>query len=140
MILEPGIYLATDALVHIKERADWTVGAGRETPRRQIVLDLHPSVAADLAGMMHEFAVEATKGWTSELLTRVAAMIEAQCKPPLLPEPGQWGVVSARAVDSLNWQSWLRHPLTGWHPISGGVATRWTDLGDPILIRDGLEP
>ena len=79
-----------------------------------------------------------------DALDAMAVEIEAnplrRPEPPArIPEPEKWGVVYARLVNASIWESWLRHPGEGWHPIRGGVATRWDDLIDPVLIREGVE-
>ena len=67
--------------------------------------------------------------------------IEAQTKPPRIPEPGLWGVVEA-GCDGLGRRTWLHvneNPAgndwastDGWHRV-------WADLENPTLVRPGIE-
>jgi len=105
--------------------------------RPLIVLDLeYPQIAVRALEMAFR---DHTNGDARTIYRSIADQIEAQTKPARIPEPEKWGVVYARLVNASIWESWLRHPGEGWHPIRGGVATRWDDLIDPVLIREGVE-
>lgn len=73
-------------------------------------------------------------------LTDLADQIEAQTRPRI-PEPrGQWAVVEATGVHSNRFQAvrWTDIGDRAWLDASG-TWFEWSDLVDPILIRDGIE-
>jgi hypothetical protein len=62
----------------------------------------------------------------------LADQIEAQTKPPRIPEPGLWGVVEDGG------EQWVRG-LEGWvRATSQGMHMNWYDLIDPVLVREGV--
>ena len=71
----------------------------------------------------------------------LAEQIEAQTKPPRIPEPGWGGAVEAglkgRAVDNSR-RTWVRTADTTWHD-GAATYTAWSELVDPTLVRDGIE-
>jgi hypothetical protein len=77
----------------------------------------------------------------SQAARLLADQIEAQTRPPRIPQPGLWGVVEA-GCDGLGRRTWLHvneNPAgndwastDGWHRV-------WADLEDPALVRDGIE-
>ena len=71
----------------------------------------------------------------------LADQIEAQTKPPRIPEPGLWGVVEAKYGDTPV-RTFVRE-RDGWssltNPGRAGVMCDWDRLVDPVLIRDGIE-
>jgi hypothetical protein len=75
----------------------------------------------------------------------VAQEIEEQTappKPPRIPEPGLWGVVSAHVNGKHGPQATYKwaHAPWGWEAIGSTQATRkWEDLIDPVLVREGVE-
>ena len=64
----------------------------------------------------------------------LADEIEAQTKPPRIPEPGLWGVVEDSAGDV-----WICTEPHRWTRIVDGVEWPWVDLIDPVLIREGVK-
>jgi len=143
--LEPGrLYMAkvegAPERLLLVEWGGWASDASGNVWNPDCITDARPLIVIDLGNdLRREYVLEilraARHGWTHD----VADQIEAQTKPARIPEPGLWGVVYTRLVNASTWESWLRHPVDGWHPIKGGVATRWDDLIDPILIREGVE-
>jgi hypothetical protein len=74
---------------------------------------------------------------TDHRLAPMADQIEAQTKPPRIPEPGLWSVVEAGA-GRIPIRRWVHHE-EGWWVADTGDRLRWEDLEDPVLIRDGIE-
>ena len=74
---------------------------------------------------------------TTDALRKVADQIEAQTKPPRIPEPGLWGVVEATGA-TMPRRRWIHHEEDRW-VCDTGVWRYWDDLVDPVLIRDGIE-
>ena len=72
-------------------------------------------------------------GW----LSRFVDQIEAQTKPPRIPEPGLWGVVEATGA-TLPRRRWIHHEEDRW-VCDTGVWRYWRDLIDPVLVREGIE-
>jgi hypothetical protein len=72
-----------------------------------------------------------------KLANLIADQIEAQTKPPRIPEPGLWGVVEAN-VRSIPRRRWVHHEEARWISDTGVIA-EWDDLVDPVLVRDGIE-
>jgi hypothetical protein len=70
----------------------------------------------------------------------LADQIEAQTKPPRIPEPGTWGIVKARLTSIPGGREWtaVRTPKDGWRVDDGGMF-EWDELIDPVLIREGVE-
>jgi hypothetical protein len=66
----------------------------------------------------------------------LAGQIEAQTKPPRIPEPGLWGVVEA--ATNFPTRRWVHHEEERWISDTGAIL-RWEDLRDPVLIREGVE-
>lgn len=70
----------------------------------------------------------------------IAAQIEAQTKPPRIPEPGLWAV-----VQDSDGNYYVRDGIAGnslWVIVFGeAVGTRWSwdDLLGPVLVRPGIE-
>jgi hypothetical protein len=73
----------------------------------------------------------------------IADQIEAQAKPPRIPEPGLWGVVESTVTyeGTTYSTSLVRHPGPGtanrWLDRSGSWFS-WNELIDPVLIREGV--
>jgi hypothetical protein len=67
----------------------------------------------------------------------VAQEIEAQTKPPRIPEPEQFGVVVASCpCDQEAQVNWVL--ISGVWLDRGGDRHGWDSLIDPVLIREGL--
>jgi hypothetical protein len=79
------------------------------------------------------------------VLDRLRKDIEAQTKPPRIPEPGLWGVVEAKPSTDpeTKRQEFVRYPSQGDSPDRweskwfGSMA--WDELLDPVLIRPGVD-
>ena len=73
------------------------------------------------------------------VLCELADQIEAQTKPPRIPEPGLWGVVEASSTLLPVARRWVRHtgPSTCWRDAFGNSAV-WDSLIDPTLVREGV--
>lgn len=67
----------------------------------------------------------------------IADQIEAQTRPPRIPEPGLWGVVRAHNVGHRIDRDWVRYP-EGWRDANDWLA-EWDDLIDPVLVREGID-
>lgn len=70
--------------------------------------------------------------------------IEAQTKPPRIPEPPAFGAeVTAGQKGAPVPRRWIRaysNPAIGSHPwTDGNHLARWDDLIDPVLVRPGIE-
>jgi hypothetical protein len=106
------------------------------------VTDIRPLVVLDLEDpaetVRHLRA--AYSPW--DVVDHVADAIEAQTNPPRIPEPGLWGVVTAR-VDYTNDSPATRYKFVRTQPqlwiAERGGQYEWDDLIDPVLIREGIE-
>jgi len=158
--LEPGWYKATvrgvpDVTIVIESVATgygYAVSAervaGGVTHNLSDVTDARPLIVLDLvnprrfAELLRAFD---NNGDTS--FTLAADQIEAQTKPPRIPEPGLWGVVEAGSTE-LPDKPRRMYIHTGadikwsWIATDSDETNRWTwdNLADPTLIRDGIEP
>ena len=81
----------------------------------------------------------------ARVLAGLADQIEAQTKPPRIPEPGLWGVVQATvAYEGSTYDArFVNHDGANaahksWHD-AGGKWWNWSELIDPVLIREGVE-
>jgi hypothetical protein len=89
----------------------------------------------------HDAAAQASGNYRPEFLRWLADQIEAQTRPPRIPEPrGQWAVVEATGVHGTRFQAvrWTALGDRAWLDASG-TWFEWSDLIDPVLIRDGIE-
>jgi hypothetical protein len=70
----------------------------------------------------------------------LADQIEAQTRPPRIPEPGLWGVVEAHTEDGEERRRFVRHDDAhdgrAWE--RRGVRRAWDELIDPVLVREGV--
>lgn len=71
-----------------------------------------------------------------DLLLSVAKAMGEQA--PRIPEPGLWGVVEAW-VPGIPTRRWVHHEEGRWVPDTGIPFKEWSDLIDPVLIREGVE-
>ena len=73
----------------------------------------------------------------------LADQIEAQSKPPRIPEPGLWGVVEAVGqrdmYEARERLTWVRTDGDVWRNDSCGYGVAWGDLENPTLVRPGIE-
>ena len=119
----------------IKRREDDGYGSGFATSdevtdvRPLVVLDFTPSPAhlPQLLRLLRD------NFWPD-----LAGQIEAQTKPPRIDEPGLWGVVEA-TVPGIPRRRWVHHEEGRWVPDTGIPFKDWSDLIDPVLIREGVE-
>jgi hypothetical protein len=161
MTLKPGLYKATvrgvpDVTVMVTERNEATSSIRVKSDsgwtftyhdpdehitdaRPLIVLDLLPTRTIALVRLLSD---PLRHDWAGP----IADQIEAQTKPPRIPEPGLWGVVEAcRAeLSDTSRQKFIRtnvNPGWPWVAADGAItnAWKWEHLGDPVLIRDGAE-
>jgi hypothetical protein len=108
------------------------------------VTDVRPLVVLDIedAGLSGSYDVRRInllehlrKG--TNVAQHLADLIEAQTKPPRIPEPGLWGVVEAPTQrGGYVWQ-WVHHPKDVWLNAEGDSCP-WAKLVDPVLVRDGV--
>ena len=121
----------------------WRMHSDRE------VTDVRPLVVLDLA-QIDEIAATTWHEVTGNLLRTdsptaicIADQIEAQTKPPRIPEPGLWGVVEAhpqaRTGRPVHFLRDSEHEDAPWRSIADGSAWEWDSLVDPVLVRDGIE-
>jgi len=99
-------------------------------PKDAVVLDMGPGV---LGWTSIDYLVQALHADGFHML---ADQIEAQTKPPRIPEPSLYGVVSSEDDRGLTTYFWHSHG--GWHGENGSLV-EWDDLVDPVLVRDGIE-
>jgi hypothetical protein len=70
----------------------------------------------------------------------VADQIEAQTKPPRIPEPGLWAVVEAHTKENPDRLKWVCLGKDHFRPNDSDEYDRpWDNLIDPVLIREGVE-
>jgi len=151
--LEPGLYKATvrdvpDTIVFVDgaklgRTADY-IEDHREHRVRDQITDARPLIVLDINYPLDlvkalRTAAERGEAWSYLHVTKLANDIEAQTKPARIPEPGQWGLVNATTAGMVMPGTFL-HDGTLWRGQRGsaGVSTKWVDLIDPTLIRDGL--
>ena len=116
------------------------------------VTDVRPLVVLDLDQVSaHLHPNELARGVVPAMLRdtesiaarKIAEQIEAQTKPPRIPEPGPWGVVQA-SVETHGDQRgrFVRDgddPSGHWECIDWPGTYGWTHLVDPVEIRAGIE-
>jgi hypothetical protein len=124
----------------------YDTGKYKLAPKDAVVLDLstapgftrgdrftgYPSHAECLVGLL--------RGCGSQTADWVADQIEAQTKPPRIPEPGWGGIVAARGVSGIR-MKWVRGER-GWTNLDATGDhlnwTLWDELTDPVLVREGV--
>lgn len=67
----------------------------------------------------------------------LADQIEAQTKPPRIPEPGNYGVVEAGIAGGEGRYRYVRDG-SHWYTLRGAQRW-WHELIDPVLVREGIE-
>lgn len=106
--------------------------------------DVRPLVVLDIdactnpADALRLIANEDTVNAKRSLLLNIADQIEAQTKPPRIPEPGLWGVVEAGFENNKVRTNWVHHH-SGWFRGADDCGRSWSDLIEPTLIREGVE-
>jgi hypothetical protein len=76
-----------------------------------------------------------------EAARAIARQIEAQTKPPRIPEPGLWGVVSEGEPGKFEGTRYVRDdadPTFPWAVVAGFNRVAWHEIDQPVLIREGL--
>ena len=98
---------------------------------------------AALVRMMRLIANAEGHTYRADVLRELADQIEAQTKPPRIPEPGWSGVVEAHTAqnsDRLRWQRDSGTHSAHWVCEDTLEYDRtWDVLIDPILVRPGIE-
>jgi hypothetical protein len=104
--------------------------------RPLVVLDLDAGEVAGLVDVLNRSA-DGMASVHPGLSGKVARQIEQQTKPPRIPEPGLWGVVSVERPDGLT--DYYTCGPGGWFS-ERGEHFNWESLpGTPALIRPGIE-
>jgi len=101
-----------------------------------LIADVRPLVVLDLDDF--QWAALVLRNPKIEAMgtrTGIADQIEAQTKPPRIPEPVQFGVVEAAADKSPGRHKWVRQGDLWWN---GAAWNTWDALIDPTLIREGV--
>jgi len=131
-----------DALQNALAAKNLTLMAEHVAEQRRkpvVVLDLEPMYdGVDMGGW--SYVVNTLRDESSKaVMTRgdIADQIEAQTKPPRIPEPGLWGVVDAGA-GRIPVRRWVHHE-EDWWVADTGDRVMWGDLEDPILVREGVQ-
>ena len=128
--------------------SDWWIAADAEGgtihhSRCDLITDIRPLVVLDPADTR---VSQFVKFWLPDggrsFASVVAQLIEAQTKPPRIPEPGLWGVVEASYAgekreryihtDRAASACWI-----GAETATGGYVL-WAELDNPVLVRDGV--
>lgn len=109
--------------------------------RPLVVLDLDdPTLSGNYGARVTNLLDHLRRG--TNVAQHLADQIEAQTKPPRIPEPGLWGVVETTFKDGRSRHGWAVRRLTDggsdWQDGSGDYH-RWDDLINPTLIREGVE-
>jgi hypothetical protein len=108
------------------------------------VTDVRPLVVLDLDGLVRP---DTLVNWfrhnplcgSIAVAQSVADQIEAQTRPPRIPEPGKYAIVRARAtvLAECEWVNEGRY----WTSLGGDPrphTTVWANLKDPVLVREGI--
>jgi hypothetical protein len=108
--------------------------------------DVRPLVVLDLADpvrTVEALRLAASQATNCRLDVRgIADQIEAQVKPPRIPEPG-WGekvIAHVKGFETMRqrWVATKNGRTQEWHSETGHKY-HWSDLVDPVLVRDGVE-
>jgi len=151
--LTPGLYKATidgdDVPILVDESHAHTLdGRTIHRSRGDILHNARPAIAIDLCGleptlmlreMREGLPVRDSLAWP-----KIIDQIEAQTKPPRIPEPTLYGAVSARLSDeSSEVLMFVRIHGSGsrvsrWICEEDGSIRAWNELIEPTLIREGI--
>ena len=101
--------------------------------RPLVVLD-PDDVAADGFSTVASLVTNLRRPPSGANFSWLADQIEAQTKPPRIPEPGLWGVVS----DSSG-NFWVCNEPGRFTRTHDGVNWPWVDIDSPTLVRPGIE-
>lgn len=104
------------------------------------VTDVRPLVVLDPADE-HVAGFLRSAGASVYYTHDVVRQIEAQTKPPRIPEPGLWGVVEAtwEAGDGKGLRCHWIHNHYGWVSEVHDLTKKWDDLDRPTLVREGVQ-
>lgn len=125
------------------EGSHWSRPTQVSDIRPLVVLDLPGITGAEVASHLRQ---KGRPGYC--VCDMIADQIEAQTKPPRIPEPGRWGVVEASREGKTLGQKFLRkHSGSengGYDWVSftfgaRGESFRWDDLINPTLVREGVD-
>jgi hypothetical protein len=110
--------------------------------RPLVVLDLDdPSLSGNYGARVANLIDHLRDG--TAIAKHLADQIEAQTRPPRIPEPGWGEKVRSRAGDDPKTYKWLRYttnPNVQDQWVSEFCSPRpWSDLIDPVLVREGVE-
>ena len=129
-----------------------TIVGGYQFHRDENVTDIRPQVLLDVAEMYDgvgmggwEYVIRALRDRSYRaVFTRedIADQIEAQIRPPRIPEPGLWGVV--RDSHGYEYVRVGRLSDAPWQVLGVAAAEkdryhRWGDIEDPVLVRKGVD-
>lgn len=105
-----------------------------QSVRPLVVLDLDDPkrLYADLCAAISACG----NGAVAARLSTFAGEVRELMRPPRIPEPGLWGVVSVEREDDLT-DYWTNGP-GGWFN-ERGETLEWASLPHPALVRDGIE-
>ena len=124
---------------HAEVKGRWLTHPGEVADVRPlVVLDLKAANPHGVPSIVLENLLSTLRN--SEYLgcEGVADQIEAQTKPKL-EEPGLWGVVEAGVQGSTERHHYVRRGTDGyWYTIRGAQRS-WSELVDPVLVREGVD-
>jgi hypothetical protein len=106
--------------------------------RPLVVLDLTAHEADELASWLD--GTDAHMGVCDRV--RVARQIRKQTKPPRIPEPGLWGVVSEGEPGAFEGIRYVRDDAVlefPWAMIGKGNRVAWHEIDKPVLVREGVQ-
>jgi len=128
----------------------WVSATGQTGPLAgdDVVTDVRPLVVLDLDSLdtaapdqdetVAQYVVRTLRGPAHGSATRnaIADQIEAQTKPPRIPEPGKYGIVKASLSGDYrsDWVNEGKH----WVGLDHTIVAKWDDLVDPALVREGV--
>ena len=130
------------------ENFPWIVDTGHRQKSHDVT-DIRPLVVLDL-----DPALDHMGGGMSDLpevlkdmrhgggifADRIANQIEAQTKPPRIPEPGWGGIVEASVREHDMRPLWTPNDQGFWAcKDPDEYARNWGELIDPTLVRPGVE-
>lgn len=115
--------------------------------RPLVVLDLDPTLITEDMGarrnepqrfvdMLREAADNFFSTEAARLARKVADQIEAQTRPPRIPEPGIGHFVNARKPDRTH-ANFVRITKRSWVELGDGGGWDWDDLIDPVEVEGG---
>jgi hypothetical protein len=128
---------------------NWSVSSslnGQYWHGGETVTDIRPLVVLDPdSDLMRRFMKFGHQGCSVSRDLREE--IAAQIKSPRIPEPGLYGVVSARLTEECQAEN-RKGPLAGdfihsanglWQNVNTGFGVTWLELDNPVLVREGVQ-